>query len=258
MRHRALRPQAQDREALGVGKTLLHCTTHARFLEILLRFLAQFFCKSFRSFKFRSFEFVSDFGFRASDLVAATLRCVSVAKILFLTGLMSDNMTEAVSKRTDIVLKSLIAVIVAATYFQVVGHGFINYDDPLYVTENNHVSAGLTLKGIWWALTAFQAANWHPITWLSHMVDAQLFGMNPAGHHLTSVFFHVANTLLLFFLFQSSSRSFWKSFALASFFGLHPLHVESVAWVAERKDVLSTLFWLLTMLAYDRYAVRTK
>jgi len=165
-------------------------------------------------------------------------------------------MTEAVSKRTRILLISLLAVMVAGIYLQTARYGFINYDDPLYVTENNQVSAGLTEKGIVWAFTTFQAANWHPITWLSHMVDVQLFGMNPAGHHLTSVLFHVVNTLLLFFLFQSSSRSFWKSFVLTSLFGLHPLHVESVAWVAERKDVLSTLFWLLTMLAYGHYASR--
>jgi protein O-mannosyl-transferase len=165
-------------------------------------------------------------------------------------------MNESVSKQTKILLISLLAVMVAGAYLKTAGNGFINYDDPLYVTENNHVSAGLTQKGVLWALTAFHAANWHPITWLSHMVDAHLFGLNPAGHHLTSVFFHVANTLLLFFLFKNSSRSFWKPFALASLFGLHPLHVESVAWVAERKDVLSTLFWLLTMLAYGHYASR--
>lgn len=163
-------------------------------------------------------------------------------------------MIESVSKQTRILLLSLLAVIVAGTYLQATGHGFINYDDPLYVTENNHVSAGLTLKGVMWAFTTFHAANWHPITWLSHMVDAQLFGLNPAGHHLTNVFLHVSNTLLLFFLFEGSTGSLWKSLVLASLFGLHPLHVESVAWVAERKDVLSTVFWLLTMLAYGRYA----
>jgi protein O-mannosyl-transferase len=168
------------------------------------------------------------------------------------------SMNESVSKPARILLISLLAVVVAGIYLQTAGNGFINYDDPLYVTENNDVSKGLTQKGIVWAFTTFQAANWHPITWLSHMVDVQLFGMNPAGHHLTSVFFHVVNTLLLFFLFEGSTGSFWKSFVSASLFGLHPLHVESVAWVAERKDVLSTLFWLLTMLAYGRYASRRK
>jgi Flp pilus assembly protein TadD len=143
-----------------------------------------------------------------------------------------------------------------AVFWQSTDHQFVIYDDNSYVTDNLHVKAGLTYRNMLWAFTTMEASNWHPITWFSHMVDAQLFGMNPAGHHLTSVFLHVVNTFLLFFLFQSSSRSFWKSFALASLFGLHPLHVESVAWVAERKDVLSTLFWLLTMFAYDRYASR--
>jgi protein O-mannosyl-transferase len=170
--------------------------------------------------------------------------------------MMPDSLIEDGSKRTRILLTLLLAALVAAIYLQTAGHGFINYDDPLYVTENDRVKAGLTQKGIWWAFTTSHAANWHPVTWLSHMVDVQLFGMNPAGHHLTSLLLHTLNTILLLFLLQGISRSFWKSFIVALLFGLHPLHVESVAWVAERKDVLSTLFWLLTMVAYGRYAAR--
>ncbi len=130
---------------------------------------------------------------------------------------------------------------------------FINYDDPLYVTENIYVQNGITTEAVQWAFTTGHASNWHPLTWLSHMLDVQLFGVYPRWHHLTNLLFHIANTLLLFFVFHRMTKEAWKSAFVAALFALHPLHVESVAWVSERKDVLSTFFWMLTMAAYISY-----
>ena len=144
-------------------------------------------------------------------------------------------------------------VAISAVFWQVRNHEFLNYDDKAYVTENSHVRAGLTLKGIIWAFTTTDADNWHPLTWLSHMLDYQLYGLNPAGHHLTSLLFHIVNTLLLFLVFKRMTGALWGSGFIAALFALHPLHVESVAWVAERKDVLSTFFWILTIWTYVRY-----
>lgn len=146
-----------------------------------------------------------------------------------------------------------LALITLVTWLPVTGHGFVRFDDPLYVTENPHVQAGLTGAGLIWALTANVASNWHPLTVLSHMLDCQLYGMNPRGHHLTSLLLHVLNTVLLFEVLRRMTGSTFKSAAVAALFGLHPTHVESVAWVAERKDVLSGLFWILTMGAWTRY-----
>jgi tetratricopeptide (TPR) repeat protein len=133
-------------------------------------------------------------------------------------------------------------------------HEFINYDDPRYVYENPSVLQGLTWQGIRWAFIHSHAANWHPLTWLSHMLDVELFGLWPGGHHLTSVLFHALNAVLLFWLLHQLTGSLWPSAFAAAFFAVHPLRVESVAWIAERKDVLSGFFFLLTLLAYVRYA----
>ncbi|MFL5341291.1 MAG: tetratricopeptide repeat protein [Gemmataceae bacterium] len=151
-----------------------------------------------------------------------------------------------------------LAVAVLAVYGQTVfsDFGFVNADDPDYVTANPHVYTGLSLENARWAFTSFEAYNWHPLTWLSLQLDAQLFGVNPRGYHFTNVLLHLANTLLLFVVLQRMTGATWRSAAVAAFFALHPAHVESVAWIPERKDVLSTLFWLLAMLAYTRYAER--
>src|SRR5208282_1193673 len=125
-----------------------------------------------------------------------------------------------------------------------------------YVSENADVSGGLTWHGVWWAFTTGAAANWHPLTWLSHMLDVQLYGAAPGPHHLTNLLFHIANTLLLFGLLHRMTGALGRSAFVAGLFALHPLHVESVAWVAERKDVLSTLFWMLTLWAYVEYVRR--
>jgi tetratricopeptide (TPR) repeat protein len=147
----------------------------------------------------------------------------------------------------------LLALVTLVTFLPVTGHDFVRFDDPLYVTRNSQVQAGLTGEGLVWALTANVASNWHPLTLLSHMLDCQLYGMNPRGHHLTSLLLHVLNTVLLFEVLRRMTGSTWRSAAVAALFGLHPTHVESVAWVAERKDVLSGLFWILTMGAWHRY-----
>src|SRR5208283_4464302 len=142
----------------------------------------------------------------------------------------------------------------AITAFWQLNHcDFINYDDTLYVTDNIHVKSGITIGSIRWAFTTGHSANWHPVTWMSHMLDVQLFGLKPRYHHLTNLLFHIANTLLLFFVFNRMTKETWKSAFVAALFALHPLHVESVAWVAERKDVLSTFFWMLTIVAYIHY-----
>lgn len=147
----------------------------------------------------------------------------------------------------------LLICIIAVAYGQTASFDFINYDDQGYVVNNAMVTEGLTLNGIGWAFTTFTLANWHPLTWLSHMLDVELFGLNPSGHHLVNVALHLANTLLLFFLLRQATGCRWRSLFTAALFGLHPLHVESVAWIAERKDLLSTLFMLLTMQVYGRY-----
>ena len=140
-----------------------------------------------------------------------------------------------------------------AVYWPVQGHDFVNLDDNLYVTDNRHVQAGLTWEGLVWAFSSSPAWNWHPLTWLSHMLDCELFGLDQRGHHLTSSLLHAANSVLLFLLFSRMTGTLWRSAFVATLFALHPLHVESVAWISERKDVLSTFFWILTMWAYVRY-----
>ena len=136
--------------------------------------------------------------------------------------------------------------------------GFINWDDPIYVTENPQVLGGLSWHNGWWALTTGHAPYWHPLTWLSHMLDVQLYGVNAGRHHLTNVLLHIANSILVFFLFFKLTGALGRSAFVAALFAAHPLHVESVVWVAERKDVLSTLFWLLTVWAYVWYVAQPK
>lgn len=155
--------------------------------------------------------------------------------------------------RRNILIGLGLALITLAVYWPVRGFEFTNFDDNLYVTENAHLPSGFTSENLSWAFTSGYASNWHPLTWLSHMEDVQLYGLNPAGHHLTNLWFHVANTLLLFGLLVQWTGKAWRSALVAALFAWHPMHVESVAWVAERKDVLSTFFGLLSLWAYGRY-----
>lgn len=138
-------------------------------------------------------------------------------------------------------------------YYQVYTFDFVNYDDPEYVQQNQNIKNGITSESLKWAFTTGYACFWHPLTWISHMLDYQLFGADSAGHHLTSLIFHIVNTLLLFLVLKQMTKVIWPSAFVAALFALHPLHIESVAWVSERKDVLSTFFWFLTMWAYVRY-----
>jgi len=142
----------------------------------------------------------------------------------------------------------------AAAFWPVLQCDFINLDDPDYVTDNRLVKAGLSLEGVSWAFTTGHAGNWHPVTWLSHMLDVSLFGMKSSAHHAVNLSFHLANGCLLLLLLHRMTSAMWRSFFVAALFALHPLHVESVAWVSERKDVLSTFFGLLSLLAYVRYS----
>ena len=145
--------------------------------------------------------------------------------------------------RRQLFIGLFLTVATLVVFWQVGNHGFINLDDSVYVTKNVHVKKGLSRDSMVWAFTTTHAANWHPLSWLSHMLDVELYGLNPKGHHLTNVFFHLLNTLLLFLVLQRMTGAVWRSSFVAALFAFHPLHVESVAWVAERKDVLSTLFW---------------
>ena len=155
--------------------------------------------------------------------------------------------------RLQFVVSLFLLMATITVFWQVRDHDFVSYDDNLYVTQNPHVQSGLTEDSIIWAFTSGHASNWHPLTWLSHMLDYELFGLDPKGHHLTNLLLHGANTVLLFLVLSWMTGALWEPAVVAALFALHPLHVESVAWVAERKDLLSTFFWIITMFAYVRY-----
>jgi len=154
--------------------------------------------------------------------------------------------------KTVFVISGL-TIAILVVFWQVCGFEFVTYDDYGYVSKNEHISAGLTFENIAWVFTHAHGGNWHPLTGLSHILDCQLFGLNSGWHHLINLVFHIANTLLLFLILKKMTGAFWRSAFVAAVFGLHPAHVESVTWISERKDVLSTLFFLLTIASYVRY-----
>ncbi|HZV36370.1 MAG TPA: tetratricopeptide repeat protein, partial [Verrucomicrobiae bacterium] len=156
------------------------------------------------------------------------------------------------NKRSIFLCLSL-GVITLALYWPARSFNFVLFDDNEYVTQNPHVQTGLRWNGIAWAFETNYASNWHPLTWISHMLDCQLYGMNPGGHHFTSVLLHVFNVMLLYLVLLRLTDEAWPSWIVAGLFGWHPAHVESVAWISERKDVLSTFFGLLTMLSYTSF-----
>jgi tetratricopeptide (TPR) repeat protein len=156
----------------------------------------------------------------------------------------------------SLLLAFLLAMATFALYLPSLQNGFINYDDPAYVTKNLHVQQGITLESISWAFKATVEANWHPLTWISHMVDFQLFQLNPGGHHLTNLLLHILNVVLLFLLLRNATGHIWRSAFVAALFALHPLNVESVAWIAQRKSLLCTLSMFLAIWAYYRYVHR--
>jgi hypothetical protein len=155
--------------------------------------------------------------------------------------------------RQKLIVYLVLTIVTLAVFWQVNQYHFINCDDPIYVTENSHVQSGITLDGFLWAFSTTYAEFWHPLTWLSLMFDYQLHGLNAGGYHLTNLILHVMSALLLFWLFNRMTGTIWRSAFVAAIFALHPLHVESVAWIAERKDVLSAFFWMLTLCFYVYY-----
>jgi tetratricopeptide (TPR) repeat protein len=156
--------------------------------------------------------------------------------------------------KLDSYLLLAIVLIPLAVFSPVAWHGFINFDDDVFVYANPNIQAGLTFASIRWAFTTAYEVNWIPLTWISHMLDIQMFGLNPAGHHIVNLLFHTANCAVLYMFLKRATGAPWRSAAAAIMFAVHPQHVESVAWVAERKDVLSTFFGLLTLYAYTRYS----
>jgi Tfp pilus assembly protein PilF len=157
-------------------------------------------------------------------------------------------------QKTFALICLVLALGTAALYWPITHHPFIIFDDEQYISANPNVTSGLNGTNFVWAFTTGDQANWHPLTWLSHQMDCTLFGVNAGAHHFVNLLYHVANTLLLFVFLRSATGALWRSAFVAALFAWHPMHVESVAWAAERKDVLSTFFWMLTLLAYLRYA----
>ena len=149
-----------------------------------------------------------------------------------------------------------LATITWLVFGRTLRYDFVNYDDPVYVYDNPEVTGGLTAHGVIWAFTSGHANNWHPLTWLTHMLDYQVYGRNAGGHHFTNVLLHTIAVLLLFLQFTQMTGALWRSAFIAALFAIHPLHVESVAWIAERKDVLSGVFFMLTLGAYVRFVRR--
>jgi protein O-mannosyl-transferase len=166
-----------------------------------------------------------------------------------------SGLFQSPSTRT-LLLCLLLAASVLACYNPVTHNGFLRYDDDRYIVDNPHVRAGLTWATVKWSFTTYEEANWHPLTWLSHALDCERFGLNPVGHHYMNVLLHAANAVLLFLLLQSATGFTWRSLMVAALFALHPINVESVAWAAERKNVLSMMFFLLALYAYGWYARR--
>ena len=152
-----------------------------------------------------------------------------------------------------IIVSCSIVVLTFMLFWPTIGFDFISYDDPEYVSRNPHVIGGVTWENVRWALLSTHASNWHPLTWFSHMADVQMFGLRPGYHHLTNAFLHSLNAALVFLVLRLLTGAIWRSALVAALFAVHPSHVESVAWISERKDVLSTLFGLLTMWGYVLY-----
>ena len=151
---------------------------------------------------------------------------------------------------------AVLAGITWLVFGQTVAHQFVTYDDPQYVYENASVAAGLSPESVLWAFTHTVGGNWHPLTVISHMLDCQLYGLKPAGHHFTNVLLHTIAVILLFLVLRRMTGTLWQSAFVAALFAIHPLHVESVAWISERKDLLSAVFFMLTLGAYVRYVRR--
>jgi Tfp pilus assembly protein PilF/uncharacterized membrane protein YhaH (DUF805 family) len=187
------------------------------------------------------------------DGVGLDLRLLCDGLALRNGGMVTTQSLHDLRRNQIIVICVLLFGLVFGTFLPALHNGFTNYDDNIYVTGNTRVQGGLSPANVVWAFTSMDASNWHPLTWLSHLTDCTLYGLKPEGHHFTSVLLHAINTVLLFLALYRMTGANWRSLFVAAVFGLHPLRVESVAWVAERKDVLSTLFGLLTLMAWTGY-----
>ncbi|MFA5293727.1 MAG: tetratricopeptide repeat protein [Phycisphaerae bacterium] len=168
----------------------------------------------------------------------------------------TKKMNGQFSRYRSLLISICLAAAIIAVYWPVYKYDFVKYDDDTYVTNNINIQSGLNFKSLHWAFTSGYASNWHPVTWISHILDYQIFKNWAGGHHITNILFHILNTLILFYVFVRMTGAIWPSAFIAAAFAIHPLHVESVAWIAERKDVLSTFFWLLTMLTYVQYVLK--
>jgi hypothetical protein len=165
----------------------------------------------------------------------------------------SVNHTVASNKTRHFLIAFALLLLCVLAYSPVFQNKFISYDDIPYITNNPWLKTGITFENIKWAFTTRYRSNWHPLTWLSHMLDYKLYGLDSTGHHVTNLLFHTANTIFLFLIFQRMTGATWRSAFVAVIFALHPLHVESVAWAAQRKDVLCTFFGMVSILAYIYY-----
>ena len=155
--------------------------------------------------------------------------------------------------RSNVLICAVLALITLIAFWGLWRNQFVHYDDPRYILENPNVVTGINAGNLTWAFNVGYGGNWHPLTWMSHMLDCTLFGLNPAGHHAINLALHITNTILLFLILLRMTRARWQSAFVAALFAVHPLHVESVAWAAERKDVLCTLFWMICTMAYVWY-----
>ncbi len=155
---------------------------------------------------------------------------------------------------TPLFISLFLTIIIVITFWQIRYFDFVNYDDPMHVTNNRHVMNGLTYKGIVWAFTSARSIHWIPVTYLTHMLDVEISGLNPGGHHMTNLLLHIANTLLLFFVLKRATGFVWQSAFVSALFAFHTINVEPVAWISDRKGVLGAFFWMLTLWAYIRYA----
>ncbi|MCG6551153.1 MAG: hypothetical protein L7F77_02400, partial [Candidatus Magnetominusculus sp. LBB02] len=169
---------------------------------------------------------------------------------------MTESINRPYEPRLKIIVCLTLIVIVFSVFLQVKSFNFVYYDDDQYILTNLHVRGGFSISNLEWALTSNEYSNWFPLTWVSHMADVWLYGLWPGGHHLTNVCLHAVNTVLLFLFFSSVTGTIWRSALIAALFAAHPMRVESVAWVAERKDVLSAFFWISAMCAYVYYTKR--
>jgi hypothetical protein len=181
----------------------------------------------------------------------------SVKPVEFLDYIRGVTKTIPIQNHISLICFLLFALVVWV-FLPAANSSFQFFDDNAYVMQNSHVYNGLSWADVGWAFGNFDVANWHPLTWLSHMLDVQIYGLNPWGHHLTNVLLHAVNTVLVFLVFRKMTGTAWRSLMVALLFGLHPLRVEPVAWISERKDVLSTLFWLLAIWTYTKFAEESK